>query len=214
MKKFFRKNWAILFLVLLSGLTIWPFFLPGYFFQHDSLQVIRLFEMRKCFADLQIPCRWTPDMAYGNGYPLFNFYGVFPYYLGAVTSYALGFIGATKLLFFLPLVFGGIGMYVLAKEVFGKVAALVSAVLFLFAPYRAVDVYVRGALGESFGIALIPFVLYFLLKVIKTRKKKYLAWSAMFTFAFFTSHNIMVLLFAPVIFAWVIFWLWREGLHQ
>src|SRR3972149_9116352 len=114
MKKFLLKNWAMSLIVVLSIFTVWPLFVPGYFSHHDDLHVMRIFEMRKCLADLQIPCRWVPDMGYGNGYPIFNFYGVFPYYLGAIASFALGYIGAAKLLFFLPLVFGGIGMCLLA----------------------------------------------------------------------------------------------------
>ena len=84
MKKFFLNNWLLFLIVALSGLVIWPLFVPGYFSHHDNLQVIRIFEMRKCFADLQIPCRWVPDMGYGNGYPLFNFYGPLPYYIGGL----------------------------------------------------------------------------------------------------------------------------------
>jgi uncharacterized membrane protein len=149
-------------------------------------------------------------MGYGNGYPLFNFYGVLPYYIGAIASFVFGYIGATKFIFFLPLVFAGVGMYFLAKEIFGKVPGFVAAVLFLFAPYRAVDVYVRGAVGESFGIALIPFVFYFFLKLIRTKDRKYFVTTAITTAAFLVSHNIMTMIFTPIIAAWVLFWLWLE----
>lgn len=210
MKKFLLKNWAISLIVALSVLVIWPLFVPGYFSHHDDLQVMRIFEMRKCFADFQIPCRWVPDMGYGNGYPIFNFYGVFPYYLGAVASFVLGYIGATKLLFFLPLVFGGVGMYILAKELFGKIPGFVGAVLYLFAPYRALDSYVRGAVGESFALAIIPFVFYFFLKLIKGKEKKYFVLATISTGLFFVSHNIMTLIFTPVLLIWILFWLHKE----
>lgn len=213
MKKFFHKRWPILILVLLSGLVVWPLFVPGYFSHHDDLQVMRIFEMRKCFADFQIPCRWVPDMGYGNGYPLFNFYGVFAYYIGAVASYILGFIGAAKFLFFMPLVFGGIGMYFLAKELFGGTAGLVGAVLFLFAPYRALDSYVRGAVAESFAIAIVPFALFLILRLIKTGENKYFLWATIFLAAFFLSHNIMTLIFTPFIIFWSIYFLYANKWH-
>lgn len=89
MTKFFRKNWAIVTLFVLSFLITWPLFVKGYFSHHDDLQVIRIFEMRKCFSDLQIPCRWVPDMAFGNGAPLFNFYGPLAYYVGGLASFIL-----------------------------------------------------------------------------------------------------------------------------
>ncbi len=210
MKNSLRKNWQLILVVALSGLIVWPLFMSGYFSHHDNLQVMRIFEMRKCLADLQIPCRWVPDMGYGFGYPLFNFYGPWPYYLGALASFVLGYIGAAKLLFFLPLVFGGIGMYFLGKELFGKIPGTVSAVLYLFAPYRALDSYVRGAVGESFALALIPFVFYFFLKLIKTQERRYFIPAVVAAGLFFVSHNIMTLIFTPLIIIWIVFWLYPE----
>jgi hypothetical protein len=210
MKKFFLNNWHFILIIILSGFIIWPVFVSGYFSHHDDLQIMRIFEMRKCFTDFQIPCRWVPDMGYGNGYPLFNFYGVLPYYVGAIASYLLGFIGAAKLLFLLPLVFGGIGMYLLAKELFGKTPGLVGAALYLLAPYRALDAYVRGAIGESFALALIPFVFYFFLKLIKSQEKKYFLPATLATGLFLISHNITVLIFTPLIIMWVLLLLYKE----
>ena len=212
MKRFILNNWPIVLILALSGLIVWPLFIRGYFSHHDNLQVMRIFEMRKCFTDLQIPCRWVPDMGYGNGYPLFNFYGPLAYYIGAAASFVLGYIGAAKLLFFLPLVFGGLGMYFLGKELFGKTPGVVAAVLYLLAPYRALDSYVRGAVGESFALAIIPFVFYFYLRLIKIRNRKYFALAAISTFLFFVSHNIMTLIFTPLLIIWVIFWLYKTCL--
>lgn len=210
MKRFFLSNWPLVLILVLSIFIVWPLFVPGYFSHHDDLHVMRIFEMRKCFADFQIPCRWVPDMGYGNGYPIFNFYGVFPYYLGAIASFVIGYIGAAKLLFFLPLVLGGVGMYLLAKELFGKISGVVSGVLYLFAPYRALDSYVRGAVGECFALAIIPFVFYFFLKLIGSKERKYFALAVISTGLFFVSHNIMTLIFTPVLLAWILFWQYSE----
>jgi hypothetical protein len=209
-KRFFLNNWPIVLILALSGLIVWPLFIPGYFSHHDNLQVMRIFEMRKCLIDFQIPCRWVPDMGYGNGYPLFNFYGPLAYYIGAIASFVLGYIGAAKLLFFLPLVFGGLGMFLLAKELFGKIPGVIAAVLYLFAPYRALDSYVRGAVGESFALAIIPFVFYFLLRMIKQKDRKNFVLATISTFLLFVSHNIMTLIFTPLIIIWVIIWLYKE----
>lgn len=210
MKKFFLKNWTLIVLFALSGLVVWPLFVRGYFSHHDDLQVMRIFEMRKCITDFQIPCRWVPDMGYGNGYPLFNFYGVFAYYLGAVLSFGFGYIGAAKALFFIPLVFGAVGMYFLARELFGKIPGFLAGTLYLLAPYRALDAYVRGAVAEMFGMAAVPFVLYFILKLLKEEKKKYFVLSAVSFAIFLLSHNIMTLIFTPVIFALTLLFLYEN----
>ena len=213
MKKFLLSNWPLILITVLSGLVTWPLFASGYFSHHDNLQVIRIFEMRKCFDDVQIPCRWVPDMGYGNGYPLFNFYGVLPYYIGALFSFFAGFIGAAKILFFIPLLLGGVAMYFLAKELFGKIPGTVAAVLYLFAPYRALDSYVRGDVGESFALALLPLVFYSFLKLIKSKKRNDFILATLVMFLFLITHNVMILIFTPVIVSWVIFLLMQEKWH-
>src|SRR3989344_1329333 len=72
----------------------------GYFNMHDDLQMMRQLEMEKCFLDLQIPCRWVPDMGYGYGYPLFNYYPPLPYLIGQVVRLAgFSFVDTAKILF-------------------------------------------------------------------------------------------------------------------
>ncbi len=208
MKRFTNKNWPYILIFVLSLLVSWPLLKSGYFSHQDDLQIIRIFEMRKCFVDMQIPCRWVPDMGWGNGFPLFNFYGVFSYYLGAVLSYFLGYIGSAKTLFFTALAAGSFGMYLLVKSLWGKLAGVTSAVLYLFAPYKALDVYVRGALSESIALTIIPFVLYFVYKLtISPKKKKYSILFSLSLFCFLTTHNIMTIIFLPVLIGWIIYWL-------
>ncbi len=210
MKNLIFKYWPLIVLAILGMLISWPLFLPGYFSHHDDLQIMRIFEMKRCFEDLQIPCRWVPDMGYGNGYPLFNYYNPFPYYIGAFLSFFLPFLISAKILFFIPLMLGGISMYFLVKEILGRDAGIVAAALYLFAPYRALDSYVRGAIAESFAMAIIPLVLYFAYKLTKQEDKKYLILFSISLAAFLTSHTIMTLLFLPVLIFTVIYWMWAE----
>lgn len=207
MKNILNNHWPILIMLGLSLLTTWPLFLPGYFSHHDDLQVMRIFEMRKCLEDLQIPCRWVPDMGYGNGYPLFNYYAVFPYYIGALTSFFIGYVFSAKLLFLIPLILSSLSMYLLARQFSGVYPALAAGILYTFAPYKALDSYVRGDVTESFSMAIIPLVLYFGLRLINTGNLKFLILLS-FSLAFFLiSHNIMTVLFAPVILLLSLFWL-------
>lgn len=196
MRKIF-KHWELI-LIFILGLSIsWPLFRSGYFSHQDDLQIIRLVEMRKCFSDFQIPCRWVPDMGWGNGFPLFNFYGVFTYYIGGLISYLTGYLVASKILFFLGLTLGSFGLYLLVKEFWGKYAGLTSAILYMFAPYKALDIYVRGALAESIALAIIPFVLYF------GYKKNYKLF-VLTLFFFLITHNIMTIIFLPVVLLWML----------
>ncbi|MBI2599380.1 glycosyltransferase family 39 protein [Candidatus Daviesbacteria bacterium] len=208
MKKILSNRKSLfVFWVLLLGLITWPLLLPGYFSHHDDLQVMRIVEMRKCLEDGQIPCRWVPDMGYGNGYPLFNYYSILPYYIGASFSFLAGYILAAKLLFAIPLILGLVSMYLLAKELFSKTAAILAAVLYSFAPYKALDIYVRGAVAESFALAFIPLTFYFVLKLIKEGRTKYLALFSISLSLFLLSHNIMTILFIPILLSFIMIFL-------
>lgn len=213
LKKIIKDNLSLIFLFSLTIFITWPIFLPGYFSHHDDLQVMRIFEMRKCFADFQIPCRWVPDMGYGNGYPLFNYYNVLPYYIGAMASFILGFIGSAKLLFLISLILATFSMYLFVKEWLGMYPALLASVLYTFAPYRALDIFVRGAISESFAIAILPLIFYFGLKLTRENKLNNRLGLSLSLAAFLTSHNVMALLFLPVIGLIFIIWYYKQDLY-
>lgn len=202
-----KKYWHLILLTLIILSVSWPLLLPGYFPHQDDLQIMRIFEMRKCFADFQVPCRWVPDMGWGNGYPLFNYYSAFPYYAGGILSFLLGYIWAAKTVFFLSIVISGVSMYLLCRELFDKISAVCVASLYILAPYKALDLYVRGALAESVALSIIPLVLYFILKLIKEKKIIYFLGAVFSLGAFLTSHNIMTLFFLPLYFIWCLYWL-------
>jgi len=211
MKNFFKKIinlrffWLIL-LILIALPTFWRLLGPGYFSMHDDLQIGRLYEMDLCLRDGQIPCRWVPDMGYGYGYPLFNYYPPLPYYLGLV-FHLLGFsyIYSIKILFILGLVFSAVFAYLLGKELWGKYGGMVTAVFYLYAPYHAVDVYVRGALNEFWGLVLFPAVFWAVLKIIKENKKIFMAALAFFFSLLLLSHNLMAFFIVPFLIVWALF---------
>lgn len=86
MKEKIKNHKYLLLIILFSFLIALPLFRQGYITHHDDMHFIRVYEMRRCFDDLQIPCRWNPDMAYGYGQPMFNYYSVFIYYLGGTIN--------------------------------------------------------------------------------------------------------------------------------
>ncbi len=202
--------WPILTVIVAALLAGRGLMGEGYFNMHDDLQMMRQLEMEKCFLDLQIPCRWVPDMGYGFGYPLFNYYPPLPYLVGqGIRLLGFAFTDTAKILFILSFVVSGLTMYMLAKEFFGRIAGTLSAVFYIWAPYHAVDVYVRGAMNESWGLMWFPLILWSGYRLIIEKKNNHywilvlsLSW-----FALFTSHNLMVLIFGPVFALWLMLWM-------
>lgn len=204
-----KSFWWIILVILIALPTFWYLLGPGYFPMHDDLQIGRLYQMDLCFRDLQFPCRWVPDMGYGYGYPLFNYYPPLPYYVAEI-FHLLGFsyIDAIKILFILGLIFSGIFAYLLGKELWGKYGGLVTAVFYIYAPYHAVDVYVRGALNEFWGLVFFPAVFWAIYKIIKEEKKIFITFLALFFGLLLLSHNLMAFFIAPALVVWGIFFIW------
>jgi hypothetical protein len=155
--RYLKKHYGLVLVILLSFWAIKPFFIQGFFPIHDDTQVARVFEMTKVLKEGIFPVRIVPDLGYGYGYPIFNFYAPLAYYVGAAFMF-LGFdaLIATKIMMALGVVLAGIFMYFLAKEFFGKSGGLVAGLFYLYAPYHAVDIYVRGDVAEFWAYAFIP----------------------------------------------------------
>lgn len=204
------KNWIFLLLILVAGVAASRslFMHNWYFNMHDDLQMLRQLELEKCFKDGQIPCRWVPDMGYLYGFPLFNYYPQLPYLFGEVFRlFQLPFNDVAKLTFALGIIASGLTMYLLSKEYFGKLGGLLSSVFYMWAPYHAVDVYVRGAMNESWAWVWFPLILWSMYRLIKKNENKYLIMLALSLAALLLTHNLMVLIFIPVALIWFVFWL-------
>jgi uncharacterized membrane protein len=146
------------------------------------------------------PVRWVADLGFGYGYPVFNFYAPLAYYVGSLIN-ILGFdvLSATKLMMILGVLLAGISMYFLAKELWGKFGGALAALLYVFIPYHAVDIYVRGDVAEFWAYAFIPLVFYALLKIHQKGSMKFIAAGALAYAALIVSHNLTALMTTPFI---------------
>src|SRR3989344_3364631 len=191
------KNLIIVLIILFASiLTSLPLVKPGLNTMHDDQQVARLFLFDKSLASGQFPVRWVDELGFGYGYPLFVFYPPFVYMLGEIfhlTGY--GFIDSIKIVFYLSILLSGITMYVFIKDLWGRLAGLTSSLFYMVVPYRALDVYVRGALAESFSFVWLPAILWSLYKLYKTSKSIYIYTSAIFLAILMITHNLIFLPF-------------------
>lgn len=203
-----KKNLIVLILLCLPAFAL--LFQPGYFSMHDDLQATRQLEMAKCFTDGQIPCRWVPDLGYGFGYPLFNYYPSLPYLIGQPFHWlGFQFIDIVKIVGILGFVVTALNMYLLGREFWGRLGGFISAVFYTYAPYHSVDFWVRGAVNEFWALAFYPAIFFTTYKLIQTHSKKYIPLISLAVAALMLSHNPMLMIFAPVYLAWIFFWWWR-----
>jgi len=190
-----------LFSLLISAPIILPFFHTGYFPTHDGeWAVVRLADMFRMLRDFQIPARYSGELNFGYGYPLFNFAYPFPYYLGiAIHFLGFGFVNTIKIIFAGSVIFSAFFMFLASRNLWKNTwAGIISAIMYIYLPYRMVDLYVRGSIGESLSFALFPLLFYLSVKLIKKSSVLLISSIAFVTGALIMTHNIMAVLFMPI----------------
>lgn len=200
--KFFSNNWVIVAsLIVIAAPAALKLLMPGFYEPHDLHHFADIYQMFRAIGSGQIPPRWGPDYLYNFGYPLFNFYYVMPFYLGALFLSLFGSIQlAFKLVFISCIGLGVWGMYLMLREFTGKFESFVGTIVFLYTPYRAVQIYVRGAIGEALSLALTPLVAFVFIQLVKSPRLRNIGVAALVFGIFILSHNYMWALSLP----WII----------
>lgn len=195
----------VLLILFISIPTFYRMLIPGIYSMQD-FHLFRLYEFDKCIRNFQVPCRWAPDAGLGYGEPLFNFYGQGAYIMGEIFHLGgVSLIDSTKALFALSLMGSGVAMYFLARKLWkNNFSVLMSPVLYMYAPYRVVDVWVRGALPEALSFVLFPLI-------ILSVEKKNLFYFSLLVFVLIITHNLSFVMFLPLILVWIIYKKWWKG---
>jgi hypothetical protein len=196
------KRIAVILVGLVVSLLTLRALLNNTFFPiHDFTHITRLVELDKAIKDGEFPVRWSRNFGYGYGMPLFNFYGPMPFYLADVFhQLGLNSLWSIKGMLFVMAGVGFAGMFLLAAEYFGVAGGVIAATAFLTFPYRAVDLFVRGAFNEMFAISIIPLILYGIVRIARTQTWRWVGITALSLMVFFASHNLMTLMFLPIIY--------------
>jgi hypothetical protein len=207
---------------LMSAFAAAPLLLPGYHWgaQDARHSVYFLLEFDRAIRDGVLYPRWAPDFTFGYGYPFFNIYGPLSCYLGeAFHLLGLGLVDAVKAVFILGLVVGGLGAYAWLRLHVRQSAAFVGALLYVYAPYHLVDMYVRASLAEVVALAMAPFCFLGFGKLLAgpavegpCRRRWVAAAGASYALLILSS-NVIALLFTPVLAGYCLA-LWFAGRNR
>ncbi len=209
---FFKKNIGIVFIIIFAILASLPLFHSGFYPMHDDEQIARLFDLNQALITGQFPPRIAPNLGFGYGYPFFNFYPSFAYYVGEIFHLiGFGYILSTKLMLFTGFLLAAYFIYLLSKEFFGKSGGIIAAAAYTFAPYRAVDIYVRGAYAEFFSFVFLPLIFWSTYKLEKTNKSTFIVPVALSVGFLILSHNLIALMSMPFIAIWLAYLLLRSS---
>lgn len=194
-------SYGLLIVVLLSLLPLAAFFHTGLPITHDGMDhVARVANFYESLTDGNIIPRWAENLNWGYGHPILMFLYPFSSYLASFFHVIhFSYVDSVKLVFVTSYIASGIAMYLWARKQFNAFGGIAASVLYLFAPYRFVDIYVRGAIGEHVALVFPPLVLFFLLSYYKSKSKvTYNMLGISVSFALLLlSHNAISIMFIP-----------------
>lgn len=162
---------------------------------HDDSQLSRVHEFVLNLKNGQIPPRIAPDYSYKLGFPIFNYYAPFAYWVAGSMAYlGLSEIFALKISFFLTVILAFIAMYFFLRNFFKFFPSLLGAAFYVTSTYFAVEIIIRGNLAECWYLALLPASLHFLTKNAKSKSKLIFVATAIILSFLITSHNVFSLI--------------------
>lgn len=195
------KKFLILGLMILGLIAIFDLFHPGLPVTHDGQDhVARIANFYQNLAQGNIIPRWAANLNWGYGHPILEFLYPLPSYIVSLFHFSgFSLIDSTKIVFGLGIIFSGLFMFLWLGEFLIAEAAFVGAALYMFAPYRFVDLYVRGDIGENLAFVFMPLTLYFILKLSKKLNFWHFAGTSISLALLILSHNAISLMFMPFI---------------
>lgn len=174
---------------------------PGFYESHDGLfHLIRVEAMAHELSLGQFPVRMAGELAYGRGYPVFNYaYPLFHYFAAGLVLLGLTAQDAIKVVVLLSSWLSVWAGYKWMRCFFEKKAALTGAVLLLLVPYRFLITLVIGSFGTILAWAMAMVVLWAMSEVVVKQKEKYLGLVSLGVAGLIPAHNVTAMIFAPVI---------------
>lgn len=200
------KN-LILILIFIHAVFLFPFLKPGIPLSHDGDgHVARIGAYYKAFQDGQIPARWAGDLNFRFGTPVFIFNYHLPYY--AATFFhmiGINLEDAFKLILSISFILSGVGFFLWMSQLVRKDAAFLGAMLFGLAPYHFLNVFVRGAFGETVGLAIVPFIFWQIEKIRSKNNILNVFIAGIFYGFLILAHNGTSLIFSPIFLLYSLF---------
>ncbi|MCL4385606.1 MAG: glycosyltransferase family 39 protein [Cyanobacteria bacterium] len=202
------KSLIFLFLIfILSFIINADLFNRGLPLTHDGQDhIARIANFYKNLEDSNIVPRWAPDLNWGYGHPILMFLYPLPSYIASFFHFVgFSFVDSAKIVFGLSVVLSGISMYMWLSSFLPEEAGFTAAILYMFTPYRFVENYVRGDIGESLSFVFPPLIFYFLFKLSKKINWKYFLFTGFSVDLLVLSHNAVSLMFIPLVILYGLF---------
>ncbi len=207
--KLLKSQWGLLLVFFLCLIPLYPLLHSGLPITHDGQDhVARIANFYQSLMEGVIVPRWAGNLNWGYGHPILMFlYPASSYSTSLIHLLGFGLVDSVKITFGLSFILSGVFMYLWLREYLSNEAAVVGAILYNFAPYRFVDLYVRGAIGEHVAFVFLPLVLFFLLKISRSENfnRFYFSFASISIAGLLLAHNAISIMFLPFILIYAIY---------
>ncbi len=173
------------------------------------LHFYRLAQLDRAVSHGLLYPRWLPDLGFGFGFPLFNYYAPFSYYVVLpLTLLGVPIETAVRLSYVFALLVLAGGIYWWASRLFGQPAGWVATITAVYAPYILFNTHHRSVLPELWGLAWLSLALALIYSTWRTPSPLRLALLALSYTGLLLSHNILALVGTPLLLGYPIFLWW------
>lgn len=205
---FYKKHSFLIVLILILAFPILDLLKPGLPLTHDGQDhIARIANFYQNLSEGNIIPRWAANLNWGYGHPILEFLYPLPSYLASFFLFlGLTLVDSVKVVFGASFILSALAMYVFTKELLkDEKTAFLAGLFYAIAPYRFVDLYVRGAIGEHVAFVFPPLLFYFLIKLSKNYSYWYLLGGSLSLAGLILSHNAITLMFLPLIFLFILY---------
>ncbi|OGY20093.1 MAG: hypothetical protein A2900_03250 [Candidatus Chisholmbacteria bacterium RIFCSPLOWO2_01_FULL_50_28] len=206
------KKRMLVFIVLLfvaSYPALRALMIPEFYTSHDGeTHTARIANYYLALKEGQIPPRLAPTLFGNLGFPIFLFIYPLPYLLGAMFhSLGFSFTDAFEIVIGSSFLLSAITMFLFARKVFGEFPGFIAALFYTWAPYRFSQIYVRGAIAESFAYIFVPLVLLSLYNIAATQNHRWVGIGSLSLAGLLLSHQVVAFIFLPIFLGFFLLWL-------
>ena len=167
-----KERASIVILFIISAIFVFDLFIhngrPSTF--DGPTHLANIAQVHVGLSNGEFPVRWGGEFA-RYGWPAPQFAQQITSYLGALITFITNdIVMSYNLVVFIAAFFSSLLMYIFLRFYVHQMPALVGTIVFHFAPYRIMNVYIRGALPEFFASIFIITILIALYLIIKKEK--------------------------------------------
>lgn len=193
-------------LLLTAALSMRSLWHQGFFTSHDGWhQVARLYHFDQLIRIGQVPPRYSFNLLNGYGYPLFLFSYHLPWMLAEpFLLMGMSIFDAIKIVFFVGFLASGLTMYIWQRNLWGALGGVTATFLYLWAPYRFSNIFVRAAIGEATSYLFIPVVFFTLWKLSSRVNYRSIAMGALGIAGLILSHAMIFFFIGPALMLYLI----------